>query len=129
MKTRTSELQRNEPLHTFAYKWATETPRPNEGYDDYLFAFTLPIVSIVLLSLPGQPNYCLSSPVANATLPWPSPLDSVDRSVACVWLGTRFANAPGVDLSPPSGHQRHRWNALGVWDLSRCHKGTERLSL
>lgn len=84
---RTSEPQRDEPQSAFTYIWDAEVPRPSEGYDDDLVASTLPIFSVVLLSLPGLPlanqlpNYCPSAPVANVTLPWPSALGSVDKSV------------------------------------------------
>lgn len=73
---------------TFTYKWGAEVHRPSEGYDGKLIvSTTLPMFSVVLLSLPRLPhtnqlpNYCPSAPVANATLPPPSPLGSVVRSV------------------------------------------------
>lgn len=62
-------------------------PRPSEGSDGDLIASALPIISMVMLSLPGLPpanqvpNYCPSAPVANVTLPRPSPLGSVDKFI------------------------------------------------
>lgn len=73
--------------HRVAYVWGTEVQRPSEGYNGDLIAPALPMVSVALLSLPGLtpanqlPNYYPSAPGANATLPRPSPLGSVDRSV------------------------------------------------
>lgn len=135
---RTRELQRDEPGNTFTYKWGPEMQRSNAGYDADLIVSTLPDISMALLSLylrcpPAiqSPNYCPSFPVASATMPWPSPLDSEDGSVACVWLGTRIANASREGLPLLSVSTDIDRITLVVWDLSGCehHEGAQEAGL